>query len=201
MMDSTDITRMSNACGTKPHGNYLRYQAGCRCGECRTAKQQYRRERDRANKAGRSNAIVSAARSRAHLLNLQREHNVSGDAIALATDLPRQRIIAIRAGKQLNLREATERLILKVGPAAARLNGLLPADKTRQRMKALRKVGISQREIGELLGQSFQFRINAPHILARRAAQIRKLYWMFVLEPKRRAAKRNPNPIHERMAA
>lgn len=51
----------------RPHGDRLRYMAGCRCKECRAANTAYETQRALARKAGDWNGVVSAARARSHI--------------------------------------------------------------------------------------------------------------------------------------
>lgn len=52
------------------HGGRLRYLAGSRCGECRSASTNYEKSRLVARKEGGWNGLVPAATARAHMAAL-----------------------------------------------------------------------------------------------------------------------------------
>lgn len=156
-----------------PHGSYVRYRGGCRCDECRAGDKAYRENRKSNRAEGKSNAVVSAARSRAHLQLLS---YVSCGAIARATGLDHRKVARIRSGKQQNVRESTERLLLTVERGAAKLNGLVNPHETAKGLRALRGAGLSDREINRRLGKDPTARvINGAMVQTRTVEKVKKL--------------------------
>ena len=76
----------SELAAKRPHGDRLRYVAGCRCDLCRKANSTYERERQKARAAGDWNGIVDAAKAR--------QHSHSGSSIAFSARSSRPSITA-----------------------------------------------------------------------------------------------------------
>jgi hypothetical protein len=87
---------------SRPHGDRLRYMAGCHCFKCRRANSDYERMRQAARLAGDWNGIIDAAPARAHLLKLSRA-GVGQWSVVAATDIARSMIHEIRNGDRLRI--------------------------------------------------------------------------------------------------
>lgn len=134
-----------------PHGNRNRYQAGCRCSECRGAQAAYMRLRRLARKCGEPNDLVSAGPVKRHLRKLQRQ-GVGRDAVAEATDIPYSTITRLRKGLQTHLRVVSERKILAVTRAQALDGATVDATKTWALIAELREEGYEVRFLAKQLG-------------------------------------------------
>lgn len=117
---------------SRPHGDRLRYVAGCRCNLCRRANSIYENARQKARRAGDWNGIVDAGKARAHLLKLSKQ-GVGRRAVADCTDVAETILCEIRAGKRTQIRARTERKILAVTQAMA-LDGTLTRAKQTWRL-------------------------------------------------------------------
>jgi hypothetical protein len=182
MTNRAGIAKMVARQRTKPHGNYLRYNAGCRCLDCRHGKRDY--QRALARRTDR-NPIIPADRSREHLQQLH--ERISDSAIAIASGLSRRMIQAVRTGKQSYVRAASERAIFAVTSSAQFTNGYVDATKTKNRITQLIQAGVSQDRLAVMLGRKAATRFaRYDYILQSTAREIRKVYGRVILEPARR---------------
>lgn len=160
----------------RPHGERLRYMAGCRCDACRAANSRYECERQRARKTGDWNGIVSAAAARAHMLRLRRR-NVGRRAIQAATDIGDSILQEIASGKRLRIRARTERLILAVDVTARSDRSLVPAGKTWQRIRELLDEQYTEAFIAKRLGYTNRYlQFGRERVTARTAYRVERLY-------------------------
>lgn len=161
----------------RPHGDRLRYMAGCRCVPCRAANSRYETGRSAARKAGDWNGLVSAKRARRHILKLS-SLGVGRRAVAEAADVGATIIAAIRSGRKLKIRKRTEQKILSVTPTAVSGGALVPADRALRLINRLIEVeGFTKTEIARRLGyKTPALQIKPGWITASRAAAIERLY-------------------------
>lgn len=144
----------------RPHGDRLRYIAGCRCQECRRANTAYERERALARKAGDWNGIVSADRARAHLKALSAA-GIGRRQVTDASGIAETTLQLIAGGRRTKLRARTERLILAVTQQAAADGSLVDAGPTWALLDELLASGYSKAELARQLGYAtpaIQFR-------------------------------------------
>jgi len=164
----------------KPHGNRLRYMAGCRCTECRGANTQYERSRAKARKEGDWNGFVAADNARAHLLELSAA-GVGRRTVCDAADVSNSVVHSIILGRKVQIRARTERLILAVTPAAAADHALVPAKPTLMLLRKLAKDGYSKASLASHLGyanRALQFKdtqvtVRTQHDVQRMFEQLR----------------------------
>ncbi len=160
----------------RPHGDRVRYMAGCRCDECRRANSRYESERQRARRNGDWNGIVPAERARQHLLALSAE-GVGRRAVADATDLGETILCEIRAGKKKNIRARTEKLILAVTKEMALDGALVPAASTWKLLNELIADGITRGYIANRLGaRTKALQLSKKRVTVRHAYQVELLY-------------------------
>jgi hypothetical protein len=160
----------------RPHGDRLRYMAGCRCFQCRRANSDYERQRKAARLAGDWNGLVPANRSRAHLMSLSRV-GVGKRAVAAASDVCMTVLQDIRTGKKTQIRARTERRILAVTAAMASDSALVKPGRTFQLIDRLRDEGFTKTELARRLGyanEALQF--NPHRMTARNVARVESLY-------------------------
>lgn len=171
------LKSLSELGARRPHGDRLRYMAGCRCLPCRAANSRYESGRQAARKGGDWNGLVSAKRARAHILKLSRQ-GVGRRAIAEASDVGATVIFQIRSGKKLRIRKRTEKKILSVTAAAVAGGALVPAERTLRLINRLIQVeGFTKAEIARRLGyKTEKLQIKPGLICARTAVAIERLY-------------------------
>lgn len=169
----------------RPHGERLRYIAGCRCVPCRAANSRYETEaRRRRLIRGWSNRIVPADRARAHILRLSRA-GVGMLAVAAAAHVPRSSVSAIRYRQKLKCREATLRKILAVTTKSASRGGQrIPAGPTWKLIDELLSRGWAKAAIAEAIGQprrSLQLsRVSVTRRNAEKVRQVHEQLWRFI---------------------
>jgi hypothetical protein len=161
---------------TRPHGDRLKYLAGCRCLQCRAANSNYETSRAAARKAGDWNGLVSAKRARRHILKLSRA-GVGRRSLAEASDVGETCIVEIRSGKKKRIRKRTESRILAVTAAAFAGGALVPAKRTWLLINRLLENGFTRAEIARRLGYrrpALQF--GKDLVTAQTAATVERFY-------------------------
>lgn len=167
---------VSDLAAEKPHGNRLRYLAGCHCDACRAANSAYERDRIAARAMGDWNGIVSADKARRHIKKLSRL-GVGRRAINAATDIADSIIFEIRAGKRKNIRARTERLILGVTTDIRGDASLVPAKPTWVLIDQLLAAGHTKSEIAFGLGRKTPaLQINKTQVTLRTEAAVKRLH-------------------------
>ncbi|WP_234082360.1 hypothetical protein [Azonexus sp. R2A61] len=166
----------SQLAADKPHGNRMRYIAGCRCDLCRKANADYERGRIEARKNGDWNGIVPASRARRHLNRLSRL-GVGRRAVADATDIAETILVEIRSGKRRNILARTERLIMAVTAEAAADHALIPAADTWTLLNELIAAGFTRGHLALALGaKTPALQISKDQVTVRRAADVERLH-------------------------
>lgn len=160
----------------RPHGDRLRYLAGCRCAECRRANCTYAKARARACKAGDWNGIIPAAKARAHLAALAAQ-GVGRRAVGAACDVADTTLSAIISGDKTRIRARTERAILAVTVAAVADRALIPAGPTWKLLDELIASGYSKSALARELGYKTRaLQLNRHQVTARNAADVERLH-------------------------
>lgn len=160
----------------RPHGDRLRYIAGCRCQECRRANTAYERARALARKAGDWNGIVCADRARAHLKALSAA-GVGQHQISDASGVARTTLQLVAAGRRPKLRARTERLILAVTAQAAADGSLVDAGPTWALLDELLATGYSKAELARQLGYSSRaIQLKRKQCTVRNAYEVQLLH-------------------------
>lgn len=160
----------------RPHGDRLRYLAGCRCFMCRRANSDYERDRKAARLAGDWNGCVDASRAREHLRALSKA-GVGKRAVAAASDVAVSVVDAVRGGRKARIRARTERRLLAVTVEMMSDGALTSARPALQMIEALRTEGFSKAELARRLGYaSPALQFKGTRMRARSAARIAALY-------------------------
>jgi hypothetical protein len=146
---------------SRPHGDRLRYMAGCKCFKCRRANSDYERQRQAARAAGDWNGIVDAAPARKHMAKLSRA-GVGRRAIGGVTDIADSVLHEIKSGRRRRIRARTLRKILGVTPAVRADHSHVPAAKAWRLIGALLEEGYSKAELARRMG------LKTPAIQMRR---------------------------------
>jgi len=142
---------VSELAAARPHGDRLRYMAGCKCFKCRRSNSDYERQRQAARLAGDWNGIVPADRARAHLRKLARA-GVGRRAVGDATDISDSILHEIRHGRRLRVRARTERKILGVTPSQRADHAYVSAAKAWRLINQLIDEGFSKAALAKQLG-------------------------------------------------
>ena len=158
----------------RPHGDRLRYMAGCRCPACRGANTAYERMRARARKAGEGNPIVPADQARAHLKALSAA-GVGRHTVSLATDISDCIVHMIAAGTRTKIRLATQRKILAVTPDCKADGTRIDAAPTWALIHELIKAGDTKLSIARALGQKGSgLQLSRHTVTVRNADKVRR---------------------------
>lgn len=160
----------------RPHGNRLRYMAGCRCDECRGANTAYEKERAAARKAGDWNGLVSAEAARKHMAALSAQgigRRTVGDVAGVADSV----LTAIIAGTKQRIRARTEKAVLAVTKLAAADRAYIDAAPTWRLLEELIADGYSKTRLARELGYSTHaLQLKRTRVTARNAYEVERLY-------------------------
>lgn len=160
----------------KPHGERLRYLAGCRCFYCRRANSDYERERAIARANGDWNGLVDAQKARGHLLKL-RKLGVGRRAVHLATDVSDTVLQQISTGRKKRIRGRTERLILAVTADAAFDGAYVNAARTWKQVRELLNEGFTKRQISAEIGQNGRsLQLGTKRVSVKNAAAVDRMW-------------------------
>lgn len=160
----------------RPHGDRLRYMAGCRCTECRRANSRYECDRLKARKNGDWNGLVPADTERRHILKLSRR-GIGRRAVSIAADVSENLICAIKSKRKKQIRARSERRILSVTNADACDHSFVPARRTWKLLRMLKIEGYKTAQLARQLGYvhpAIQFR--KTRVLVRTAFRVDRLY-------------------------
>jgi hypothetical protein len=160
----------------RPHGDRIRYRAGCRCTECRRANTQYEIARAAARRAGDWNGIVSAEKARAHIEQLSLA-GVGYRQVADASGVPISIVQGIKRGNRTRCRALTERAILAVTPQATADGALVDARPTWKLLNELVRTGYTKSKLAAELGlQAPALQIGRRQCTLRNAYDVQRLY-------------------------
>jgi hypothetical protein len=160
----------------RPHGDRLRYLAGCKCFQCRRANSAYEAARKVARKAGDWNGIVAAENARAHLAALSAV-GVGRRAVGDACDVSDTILSAIISGRKTQIRARTERAILAVTETAAADRALIPAAETWRYLDSLIADGYSKADLARYLGYKMPaLQLSRDQVTVRNAYDVQRLY-------------------------
>lgn len=160
----------------KPHGERVKYMAGCRCMLCRAANSRYETDRLLARKNGDWNGLVPAQKARRHLLRLSKL-GIGRRAVAAATDISQTILSRIKNGERRQIRKRTQDRILAVTTDAASDSAVVPAATTWRQLEELIEEGFSKAELARRLGYSSPaLQLRRDRVLARTAARVDRLY-------------------------
>lgn len=158
-----------------PHGDRLRYIAGCRCHECRAANARYESARQRARRSGDWNGIVPADRARSHLVKLSKA-GIGRRAVAAASDVALTVLLDVRTGRKRRIRARTERLILAVGKPQMSDHAVVDARRTHRLIAELLTEGYTMAFLAARLGYRHPALQFGERITVRNAARVERLH-------------------------
>lgn len=171
----------------RPHGDRLRYMAGCRCFLCRRANSNYESARKAARAAGDWNGIVPAEKARQHLASLSAA-NVGRRSVAAVSGVGDTVLMDIIAGRKKQIRARTERSILAVTAAAIADGALIPAGPTWALLDELVADGWTKADLAGRLGYT-----NPALQLSRGQVTVRNAYDVELLYAKLRSCPAAPS--------
>lgn len=160
----------------RPHGDRLRYMAGCKCTPCRRANSRYESMRAQARRNGDWNGLVPAHKARRHILTLSRR-GIGRRAVSAASDVSQTVVREIRAGKKKQIRARTERRILAVTAAMASDHSFAPARRTWKLLRTLMIEGYKTKDLARRLGYAHPaIQFKKTRVLVRTAFRVERLY-------------------------
>lgn len=174
-LEHRGLKPLSLLAANRPHGDRLRYAAGCRCDECRASNAAYERGRIRERQSGNWNGMVPADRARNYMKNLSAQ-GVGRRAIAEASDISHSVLNEIRSGRKTQIRALTERKILAVTADMALDRAYIPAGPTWKLLDALLAAGFTKQQLAQRLGYAKTLQIGRKAVTVKNAARVRKLH-------------------------
>lgn len=161
---------------SRPHGNRLKYIAGCRCFACRRANSAYETERAIARKNGDWNGYVAADRARQHIASLSAA-GVGRKQVADAASVAASIVVKVITGERTKIRARTERAILAVTVLAMADGALVDAAPTWKLWDELQGWGIPKSHIARELGYKTPvLQIKRTQIRLRTAYEVEQLH-------------------------
>lgn len=161
---------------TRPHGDRIRYVAGCRCDECRRANTLYERTRAAARAAGDFNGLVLAQRAREHIAALSAA-GVGRRQVVDASGVADTIVQTIISGAKLKIRARTERAILTVTRDAIADHALIDAGPTWKLLDELLGWGYAKAHLARELGYGTPaLQIKRTQCTVRTAYDVQRLH-------------------------
>jgi hypothetical protein len=170
------LRHVAELAADRPHGDRLRYMAGCRCKECRAANTAYETQRALARKAGDWNGVVSAARARSHIAVLSAA-GVGRRQVSDASGVGDTTLSKIIAGDKTQIRARTERAILAVTTGAAADHALVDARATWVLLHELLATGYTRTQLAHELGnKTHALQIGKHWVTVRNAFDVQRMH-------------------------
>ena len=151
-MRPSTLASVEKLAARRPHGDRVKYMAGCRCLPCRAANSRYETKRAALRRAGLANGLVNARRARKHLLKLSC-NGVGRRTVGTITGISDSVLFKIRSGQRKQIRALTEKAILEVDTSRRRGSTLVPATETWKRIDRLLSEGFTRARIARELGR------------------------------------------------
>jgi len=175
-MRPLSLVRSEEMSTNKPHGNRVKYTAGCRCDLCRKANARYSSKRNHAAKFGDWNGLVDAAPARKYLVEISKA-GVGRRAVSATTDIPQSTLSKISSGHRLHIRKRNFDKIMSVTVDSASDSALISSRATWMQVDELLEEGFSVLKLSQVLGLSRQtLTTRRSHILACTAARVDRFY-------------------------
>jgi hypothetical protein len=176
-----DLASLEVLASRRPHGDRLRYKAGCRCLPCRAANSQYEVELRAKRARGEGNGLIDAAPVVAHLNELSRK-GVGYKAVCEAAGVGKSSVQKAMKGTRTRIRAANARAILAVtADMAVRDGARIPAKETWKLVRWLLNEGMTKTEIARRLGSTAKvpaLQIRKQMVLASTAMKIERMVRM-----------------------
>ena len=173
---SRGLRPASELAAGRPHGDRLRYIAGCRCDDCRRCNTRYERQRAAARRAGDWNGLVDAQRAREHLQSVSML-GIGRRAVSDVADVSETVIQEILSGRKARIRARTERALLAVGEASAADRALVCAAETWRLLNELIEDGYTKASLARRLGcRSAHLQVGKQQVTVRTRHEVKRLH-------------------------
>jgi len=160
----------------RPHGDRLRYLAGCRCEWCKKANSLYENARRQARARGEHNGIVDATEAREHLLYLRKRH-VGRRAVHAVSGVSETVLQDITRGRKPKIRAETARRILRITVKQCSDHALVSAKTTWKLLDQLLEEGYTEAQLAKALGcQQPYLQIKRTKVLAITELKVQRLH-------------------------
>ena len=181
-LQARGLKPIAELAANRPHGDRLRYLAGCKCMPCRRANSRYESMRAQARRNGDWNGLVSAKMARRHLLKLSRQ-GIGRRAVAIAADVTETMICAIKSKKKKYIRARSERKILSVTKADACDHSFVPARRTWHLIKRLKIEGYTTRQLADRLKYKTPvLQFGKEQVTVRNAFRVKRMYRQLMID-------------------
>lgn len=175
-LQARGLRPLAELAAARPHGDRIRYMAGCRCADCRRANTDYEKARALARKQGDWNGIVAATEARDHLLALSKA-GVGRPTVSDVTGISDSVLWRVVSGEKQTIRARTARAILAVTAAAAADGAYIDATPTWKLITRLLEVGYSKSFIAAQLGKATgALQLGRRRLTARNAFEVERLH-------------------------
>lgn len=175
-MASRGLRSAAELAADRPHGNRLRYIAGCRCQDCRLANTEYEKQRARARKEGDWNGLVPAQQARQHMAMLSAK-GIGRRTVRDITGVSNTILCAIIAGRKTTIRARTQKLILGITEAAAPDSALVPAGPSWALIEELLADGYTKAALARAMGSaSGKLQLCRDRITVRNAYEVARVH-------------------------
>lgn len=179
MLSERNLKPIAELAKARPHGDRIRYMAGCRCHECRGANTAYERQRAAARAAGQWNGLVPAQRAREHMAALSLE-GVGRRSVGSVSGIADTILSAIISGKKRQIRASTEKAILAVTADAKADRALVDAGPTWKLIEELLADGYTKGFLAISMGRkTAALQLRKDTITVRSAYEVSRLYRRF----------------------
>jgi hypothetical protein len=165
----------------KPHGNRVRYMAGCRCLRCRASNSNYETRRSLLRRAGLWNGLVSSRKARRHVLALSR-WGVGYKTVAKVGGISKTVMFKIRSGQRKQIRALTEKRIMDVSRFSVRGSTLIPAEDTWRMIRWLLQEGFTRKALARRIGSQAKvpsLQLKEDFVTAASAKKVEALWMSF----------------------
>ena len=162
----------------RPHGDRIRYMAGCRCLPCRAANSRYETPRAEQRRKGNSNPLVGTTAVRLHLVRLSRV-GVGYRQVARVAKVNAGILFKIRAGDRDNIRAQSARRVLEVTAQHLAPAATVPARLTWKRLDWLLGQGFTKSALARKLGSTAKvpsLQVRRGRVLVRTARRVKRIY-------------------------
>lgn len=160
----------------RPHGDRLRYLAGCRCTFCKKANSLYENARRQARARGEHNGIVDATEAREHLLYLRKRH-VGRRAAHAVSGVSETVLQDITRGRKSKIRAETARRILRITVKQCSDHALVSAKTTWKLLDQLLEEGFTEARLAKELGYQLpRLQIKKNRVFALTELRVKRLH-------------------------
>ena len=176
MIDS--LPPISVLAAGRPHGDRIRYLAGCRCLPCRAANSRYETHRALERCKGKGNKLVGTTAVRLHLQKLSRL-GVGYKQVAKLAKVNKGTLLKIKNRARDNIREQSGRRVLAVTAKDRAPGATVPAGPTWKRINWLLVEGFTKTQLARRLGSKAKvpsLQVRRDRVLVSTARRVKMLF-------------------------